>query len=98
MFIAHQAACNASVAHHDISIRNIMIVDDGELNIKGDMLIDWDLSKVIDPPGRCTTACQYTCTGTWQFMTADLIQESSIPHTFVHDLESTFWVMIWIVI
>jgi len=31
-------------------------------------------------------------------MAADLIQDSSIPHTFVHDLESVFWVLIWIVV
>ena len=31
-------------------------------------------------------------------MAADLIQDSSIPHTFVHDLESVFWVLIWVVV
>jgi hypothetical protein len=35
--------------------------------------------------------------GTWQFMAADLMGSSDIPQTFVHDLESFFWVMLWIV-
>jgi hypothetical protein len=29
-------------------------------------------------------------------MAADLVLKSSIPQTFVHDLESAFWVMIWV--
>ena len=32
----------------------------------------------------------------WQFMAADLVQRPSIAHTFVHDLESTFWVLLWV--
>jgi len=113
--IAHEAACAAGVLHRDISAGNIMIVDDDEPNVKGGILIDWDLSKVIDPPDERSTARQYTRTvskvsdavhllstdisqGTWQFMAADLVQRSTTPHTFVHDLESAFWVMFWIVL
>ena len=29
-------------------------------------------------------------------MVADLIQRLNIAHTFVHDLESTFWVLLWV--
>ncbi len=29
-------------------------------------------------------------------MVADLVQHSNIAHTFVHNLESTFWVIIWV--
>ncbi|KAI9444414.1 hypothetical protein BJY52DRAFT_1194324 [Lactarius psammicola] len=96
--VAHEAACKVGVLHCDISVGNIMIVDDDEPNIKGGILIDWDLSKVINPPEERSMARQYTRTGTWQFMAADLVQRSSIPHAFVHDLESVFWVMFWIVI
>ncbi len=38
-----------------------MIVDDNEPNIRGGMLIDWDLSKVIDLD-ESNTAHQYMCT------------------------------------
>src|SRR5229473_4368726 len=36
--------------------------------------------------------------GTWQFMARDLIQQFNIRHTFAHDLESFFWVLLWIVL
>ncbi len=38
-----------------------MTVDDDEPNIRGGMLINWDLSKVIDPD-ESNTAHQYTRT------------------------------------
>src|SRR5229473_4383134 len=38
------------------------------------------------------------CQGTWQFMARDLIQQFNIRHTFAHDLESFFWVLLWIVL
>ena len=59
--IAHEAAFDAGVLHRDISAGNIMIVDDDEPNVRGGMLIDWDLSKVIDPH-ESNTARQYTRT------------------------------------
>jgi hypothetical protein len=34
--------------------------------------------------------------GTWQFMAADLIEDPTISQTFVHDLESAFYVMFWL--
>jgi hypothetical protein len=34
--------------------------------------------------------------GTWQFMAADLIKDPTISQTFVHDLESVFYVMFWL--
>jgi RIO-like serine/threonine protein kinase len=44
---AHQAAYRAGILHRDISTSNIMLLD-SKTN-QGGMLIDWDLSKVIDP-------------------------------------------------
>lgn len=44
--IAHKAACAINVLRRDISPENILITDDGGL------LMDWDLSKVIDPNGK----------------------------------------------
>src|SRR5260370_8613915 len=38
------------------------------------------------------------CQGTWQFMAGDLIQQFNIWHTFAHNLESFFWVLLWIVL
>ncbi len=31
-------------------------------------------------------------------MAADLIQHSTIPHSFMHDLESVFWVLVWMAV
>ena len=35
---------------------------------------------------------------TWQFMARDLVQQFNIQHTFTHNLESFFWVLLWIVL
>ncbi|KAI9454523.1 hypothetical protein F5148DRAFT_1288603 [Russula earlei] len=96
--IAHEAAYQAGILHRDLSAGNLLIFDDGALNINGGMLIDWDHCKAVDPQNELTTARPHTRTGTWQFMAADLIENSSIRQTFVHDLESAFWVMLWVTI
>jgi len=36
--------------------------------------------------------------GTWQFMAVELIENPSIPHIPEHDLESVFWVLLWVTI
>jgi serine/threonine protein kinase len=111
---AHEAAYKAGILHRDISVGNIMIIDEGELNDSRGILIDWDLSKVIKQEDEHTGARPYTRIvsklqevplmpdayshqGTWQFMAADLIS-SKIPHPFKHDIESAFWVLMWIVV
>ena len=58
---AHQAACKAGILHGDLSPGNIMLVD-SETNIKDGMLIDWDLSKVIDPQDKPGAVRQFTRT------------------------------------
>jgi len=36
--------------------------------------------------------------GTWQFMSARLVKDTSAAHTFQDDLESSFWVLLWTVL
>jgi serine/threonine protein kinase len=68
--IAYKAACHAGVLHQDISPGNILIFGKDEKDpdnphdsvIEGGILIDWDLSKLIDSNGKQSVACQYTCT------------------------------------
>jgi len=61
---AHKLAHDAGVLHCNISAGNIMIVDDDEAksDIKYGMLIDWDLSKMVDAMGTTSTARQHTHT------------------------------------
>ena len=61
---AHKLAYDASVLHRDISAGNIMIVDDDEAksDIRYGMLIDWDLSKMVDAMGTTSMARQHTRT------------------------------------
>jgi hypothetical protein len=66
---AHEAAYKSGILHQDISVGNILIVGDNELGdfdfdgddrpkpkIEGGMLIDWDLSKIVDPNDGCSNA------------------------------------------
>ena len=59
---------------------------------------------MAEPPGR-TVSIKYLSIhwvlmnwtqGTWQFIAADLVMDPKINHTFVHDLESAFYVVLWL--
>ncbi|KAG2045405.1 hypothetical protein BDR06DRAFT_845454, partial [Suillus hirtellus] len=85
--IAHKDAYhNAGVLHRDLSVGNVVIHEG-----KG-ILIDWDLSKLISIKG----ARQVTRTGTWQFMSAHLVQNRDARHDVEDDLESSLYVVLWI--
>jgi len=105
--IAHEAVYHhCSILHHDISPSNILITDGGGL------LIDWDLCKNVNSNEHkarhtahmvriirlliCTAVLMDWNQGTWQFMAADLITDPEISQTFVHDLESAFYIMFWL--
>ena len=60
LITAHQATYNVGVLHRDISLGNILIVDDDEETIKGGML--------IDPSGKSGSVHHYTHTVS-KFMT-----------------------------
>lgn len=38
------------------------------------------------------------CQGTWQFMAGDLVKNPAERQTAVHDVESFFWVLMWIIV
>ncbi|KIM52044.1 hypothetical protein SCLCIDRAFT_142086, partial [Scleroderma citrinum Foug A] len=83
--LAHQAAIAVGILHRDLSPGNIIIV--GGCGY----LIDWDFAKYTKTASRR----RITRTGTWQFMSANLVKDASAVHTFQDDLESSFWLLLW---
>ncbi|KAH8812673.1 hypothetical protein F5884DRAFT_832286 [Xylogone sp. PMI_703] len=88
---------NGKILHQDISENNIIITepiteeDSREEGPRG-RLIDLDLAKELDsaPSGASHR------TGTMQFMAIEVLQGKG--HTYRHDLESFFYVFIWMCI
>jgi len=98
--LAHQAAVTAGILHRDLSPGNIIIVGG-----RG-FLIDWDFAKHTCTTSRhriTHTVCDsflrvyflMNRQGTWQFMSANLIEDASAVHTYQDHLESSFWVLLW---
>ncbi|KIM50513.1 hypothetical protein SCLCIDRAFT_145272, partial [Scleroderma citrinum Foug A] len=85
--IAHKHAFALHYLHQDLSPGNIIIFEG-----RG-YLIDWDMAKLMDD----TSPRQLTHTGTWQFMSMNLMEEKDKPsvHTFKDDLEFTLYVILW---
>ncbi|KAI1357851.1 serine/threonine-protein kinase Sgk2 [Xylaria arbuscula] len=77
------------ILHRDISSNNIIITEPDKSNGFKGMLIDLDMAKEKDsgPSGVVHR------TGTMQFMAVEVLQK--VDHTYRHDLESFFYVLIW---
>ncbi|KAH9017118.1 hypothetical protein EDB83DRAFT_2571598 [Lactarius deliciosus] len=90
---AHTGAYErVGILHRDVSAGNILITDNGS-----GILIDWDLSKKVVKGGSGTQR-QHSRTGTWQFISIARLQKPSIrPHEVSDDLESFFWVLLYLV-
>ncbi|TFY51332.1 hypothetical protein EVG20_g11049 [Dentipellis fragilis] len=87
---ALNGAEQAGWRHRDVSVGNIMICDGHGL------LIDWD---------ACQKSAYMNCkdrtrvpdlTGTWQFISVRRLRDVSGRHDAVDDLESAFWVLLWL--
>ena len=79
----------AKILHRDISENNIIITDPETSAGFSGMLIDLDLA-IVDG-GR--TGGRHM-TGTMEFMAIDVLL--GVEHTYRHDLESFFYVLLWI--
>nr|KMM68200.1 hypothetical protein CPAG_04531 [Coccidioides posadasii RMSCC 3488] len=77
-----------NILHRDISENNIIITDSKKTGFAG-MLIDMDLAKEL---GTGRSGARYR-TGTMEFMAIEVLL--NIDHTYRHDLESFFYVLIW---
>ncbi|KAI1313249.1 serine/threonine-protein kinase Sgk2 [Xylaria venustula] len=87
----HESLRKAGLLHRDISINNLMINEEEENPSWASFLIDLDLAikaqreEVSGAKGK---------TGTRAFMAIGAILGQQ--HSFMHDLESFFWVLFWI--
>ncbi|KAH9992533.1 hypothetical protein BJV74DRAFT_771667, partial [Russula compacta] len=92
--VAHTAAYErAHILHRDVSAANILITESGS-----GILIDWDLSKKVtkdeDEKPRV-----HSRTGTWQFISITRLRDPLTgPHEVSDDLESFFWVLLYLVV
>ncbi|KAL9100405.1 MAG: hypothetical protein Q9163_004215 [Psora crenata] len=87
---AHQFLLDkAQILHRDISENNIIITDPSTTNGWTGILIDLDLAIV----NRDRTRAQHQ-TGTIEFMAIDVLR--GVAHTYRHNLESFFYVLLWI--
>ncbi|KAA8904272.1 hypothetical protein FN846DRAFT_919773 [Sphaerosporella brunnea] len=87
----HRTLYNShQILHRDVSLFNILIDDDVTRPGKG-LLIDLDLAIRRD---RLSATGASHRTGTQDFMAPGLL--SGNPHSFRHDLESFFYVLLWI--
>ena len=87
--IGHESLYKAGIIHGDISIGNIMLEEDES----DGFLIDLDLAVEVN---RRKLSGAPEKTGTKVFMAIGVLKGD--PHSFMHDLESFFWVLFWICI
>ncbi|KUI68648.1 hypothetical protein VM1G_03803 [Cytospora mali] len=83
---------DGEILHRDISENNIIIIDTEVDSDPRGMLIDLDLAKELKggPSGARHR------TGTMEFMAIEVLLGR--PHTYRHDLESFFYVFLWVII
>ncbi|KAH8748986.1 hypothetical protein F5883DRAFT_508959 [Diaporthe sp. PMI_573] len=89
----HESLRKAGVLHRDISVNNLMINEDEDNPSWRSFLIDLDLA-VREPRENASGAKGKT--GTRAFMAIGALLGEQ--HSFMHDLESFFWVLFWICI
>ncbi|GJC89526.1 hypothetical protein ColLi_12364 [Colletotrichum liriopes] len=83
----HRSLLDMGLLHRDISINNLLINE----HSGSAFLIDLDLAVRLH---RQTASGAQGKTGTRAFMAIGALLNE--PHSFMHDLESFFWVLFWI--
>ncbi|KAI9783266.1 MAG: hypothetical protein M1839_004106 [Geoglossum umbratile] len=80
------------ILHRDVSVNNVTITNaENEEDPRG-MLIDLDLAKEL---GSGPSGARHR-TGTMEFMAIEVLKGKA--HTYRHDLESFFYVFLWVII
>ncbi|KAI0711842.1 hypothetical protein C8T65DRAFT_807443 [Cerioporus squamosus] len=97
----------AGIMHRDVSLGNILISSDPDR--KG-FLHDFDYSSMESlPPGHPSAGStlegrassddpRRERTGTYYYMAINILNSANIIHTIKHDLESFYWVLMWVVL
>ncbi|KAL7931331.1 hypothetical protein V8C35DRAFT_282676 [Trichoderma chlorosporum] len=89
----HESLHKAGILHRDISINNLMINEDDNNPSWPSFLIDLDLAIKEQRDGASGAEGK---TGTRAFMAIGALLGEQ--HSFMHDLESFFWVLFWLCI
>lgn len=89
----HRGLFNAGFLHRDISINNLLINEHSEESLWKAFIIDLDLAI---PISRSKKTGAKGKTGTRAFMAIGVLRGHT--HTYMHDLESFFWVLFWLCI
>ncbi|KAI0142834.1 hypothetical protein GGR57DRAFT_376041 [Xylariaceae sp. FL1272] len=86
---------DARILHQDISPGNIIIINPKDSTHADGLLIDLDVAVEI-PSSSPSIPSTSSITGTRPFMAIGVLQGE--PHTYRHDLESFFYVLLWVLI
>ncbi|KAL2158244.1 hypothetical protein VTH06DRAFT_4564 [Thermothelomyces fergusii] len=89
----HESLHKAGILHRDISMNNLIINEDTDNDSWPSFLIDLDLAIREQRTGASGARSK---TGTRAFMAIGVLMGEQ--HSFMHDLESFFWVLFWICI
>jgi hypothetical protein len=83
---------DGNILHRDFSVNNLIITDGKKEGEPKGILIDLDLAKEVDsgPSGARHR------TGTMEFMAIEVYEGRA--HTYRHDMESFFYVFLWVII
>ena len=88
------------ILHRDVSLHNVILTDPEQTNGRSGLLIDLELSVELGDDGRNILTEARTMTGTLEYIAIEILQgalhskTAGIEHTYRHDLESFFYVLL----
>jgi serine/threonine protein kinase len=86
--------------HRDVSLHNVILTDPEETSGRSGLLIDLELSVEVGDDGRNRSVEARTMTGTLEYMAIEILEGAlrsktdGTQHTYRHDLESFFYVLL----
>lgn len=96
--VHHHAWRTAQVLHRDLSPSNLMCTFDKVSNQPIGVLNDWDHAVMGHTDRNPPPPSVDNRTGTPPFMALELLVATTATHFYRHDLESFFWVLLWIMV